>query len=266
MRRKKTSGLILVGIAIAALVVVPKSSATVIPTSGSGVVNLSNLSGTMVAISNACINWDSAAPCVGGTAVEDSVSSSDPTVFTSGSTALDTIKDLTAGGSFPVVDFETVQSPLPGGDVNFDLTGFFVPGAFGNCTSATVGTACNPGGGSPFDFFQSSQNSVVLSFTVDEIAYTGTSASGSTPYTSTFTTQLSGVLPNGMAATIPDILTYIAGGGIVSSTWSSTESPVTAPTATPEPNQLPLLSMVTVLGILSIRRFSGQRDKREALQ
>src|SRR5277367_3245509 len=162
MRRKNTSGLILVAITLASLVVVPKSSATAIPTLGSGVVNLANYPGTMVGISNTCINWNTPLPCTALTQVIDSVSSSD-SVFTSGNNAIDTIKDLVAGETAPIVDFETVQSPLAGGEVHFDFTGFETPGAFGNCASAAVNNGCNPGGGSPFDLFQISADEVVLS-------------------------------------------------------------------------------------------------------
>jgi hypothetical protein len=237
--------------------------ATAIITSGSGVVSLSPLTGTLVGVSNACINWMSTNPCPPGATVQDSVSSLDSSVFTSGSTASDTIKDLLATASFPISLFETIQSPLPGGVVNFDLESFVVPGAFGNCTSGAVGNSCNPGGGSPFDFQQISSNQVEVSFALNMLAYTGTLASGSTPYNGGFNTTLSGTINNiplsmgGIPDTIPNVLNFIAGGGTVTSTWDNQENPVT--TATPEPVSFLLLGSGLVgLSLLGRRKRTRQ--------
>ena len=180
----------------------------------------------------------------------------DPTNFTSGSSALDTIKDLPSGVAVPLVDFETVQSPLAGGEVHFNLTSIVIPGAFGNCASAAVNTQCNIGGGSPFDLFQATANQVEISFTVNMIAYTGTSLSGSNPYEGIFSTTLSGTLPNNQPVTIPNILNFFAAGGTETSTWSAAESPLTA---SPDPQTFLLLGS----GLIGLSMF-GRRLRNRA--
>ena len=161
--------------ALGVLAIAPNASATPIPLGGGAVLNISNLVGTLVGMSNTCINWGYPAACSINTSVQDSVSGSDPAIFTTGSTPLDTIKDLPTGFSVPVVDFETVQSPLPGGVVHFDLTSLVVPGAFGNCSSSAVNNACNPGGGSPFTLIQETPTQVGILLAINANAYTGTS-------------------------------------------------------------------------------------------
>jgi PEP-CTERM motif len=244
-----------VAVVVAGGVFAGVASATSIPLGGGGVLQLSNMTGVLVGVTNTCINWAYPAVCSAATSVQDSVSGSDAAVFTPGSTPQDTIKDLPAGVATPLVDFMTVQSPLAGGIVNFDLESIVIPGAFGDCTSGAVNSTCNPGGGSPFDLFQATANQVTVTFSMDEIAYTGTSASGSTPYVSIFTTQLSGTLPNGMTDTIPNILNYVAGGGAVTATWSGTQSPVPG-TTTPEPGTIFLVGSGLIgLGAIGRRRF-----------
>ncbi|HTP35421.1 MAG TPA: Ig domain-containing protein [Candidatus Acidoferrales bacterium] len=205
--------------------------ATPIPLAGGGVLQINNMVGGLVGISNACINWNSAATCTNPPgSVQDAVSGQDPAVFTVGSTPQDTIKDFPAGVVVPLVDFMTAQSPLPGGLVHFDLISVTIPAipAGNNCTTFALSAVCNPGGGSPFVLFQQTANQIAMSFSVTEEAYTGTSGvnyNTATAYSSIFTTQLSGLLPNGQAVTIPNLLNYIAGGGTVVATWSATAAP-----------------------------------------
>lgn len=247
--------LTLSAIAFTAMAMAPISVlATSIPLGGGGILNLSNMPGTVVGVSSVCINWSGVAgPCVTGS-VQDAVSGTDP-IFVSGSTAADTIKNLPAGVATPLVGFETVQSTLPGGVITFDLTSIVLPGASGNCATDVF---CRPGGPSPFSFTQNSANQVSVSFAVTLLAYTGTSASGTTVYNGVFTTQLSGTLPNGATVTIPNILAFEAGGGNITSTWSATESPV-APATVPEPLSFMLLGSglvgVSVLGRRRYRRW-----------
>jgi hypothetical protein len=219
-------------------------------------MQINNLTGTLVGVSNACINWNSAAPCTNPPgAVQDTVSGQDPSVFTVGT---GTIKDLPAGVVTPLVDFMTAQSPLPGGVVHFDLTSIFIPAlpAGNNCTVFALSAICNPGGGSPFLLTQNSANQVGISFSTVENAYTGTSASGVTVYDSIFTTQFSGNLPNGQTDTIPNILLFIAGGGTVTATWSGTQSPVPP---VPEPLSSVLLGIGLVgVSLLRRRRFRSR--------
>jgi hypothetical protein len=215
--------------ALAAVIATGSLFGTPIPVSNGAILQLSNLQTQLVALNNMCINWGTPAPCQTITGVGDTVSGSDNTVFTVGSGAAngDTILDLPAGVATPLVGFETVQSPLPGGIVTFDLINIVVPAspAVNNCTAFALGAVCSPGGGSPFLLVQTSTIQVSISFSLNAIAYTGSSATGSTPYNAIFTTQLSGTLPNGAAVTIPNILFFIAGGGTITTTWSATESP-----------------------------------------
>jgi hypothetical protein len=216
------------------------------------------MSGTFVGVNNACINWNSGTTCTNPPkSNQDFVSGQDPAVFTNGSTALDTIKDLPAGFVSPLIDFMTAQSPLPGGVVHFDLISMVIPAIppGNNCATFALGAICNPGGGSPFTLVQKNANSVDVSFSTTEQAYTGSSGvnyNAATAYDDIFRTQLVGVLPNGQTVTIPNILTFIDGGGTVTATWLSTASPA-SPVATPEPMSYLLLGS-GLFGILSLGR------------
>lgn len=238
--------------ALGVLAIAPtNASATPIPLGGGAVLNISNLQGTLVGVSNACINWGVPNPCSASTVVGDTVSGSDPAVFTPG-TLGDTIRDLPVGVVLPLTDFETVTGPL--GTVHFDLTAIKTPvtPAGNNCSTFALSAICAPGGGSPFTLFQQSDNQVGISMALSEIAYLGTSTSGFTPYNAIFTTQLSGNLSDGSAATIPHILALIAGGGTISATWSATESPISP---VPEPSEFLLLGSGLVgLGLWKSRR------------
>ena len=256
MQVRHVHRLVLPAIIFTSFAIAPSIFATPIVVADGGVLSVSNLAGTMVGISNACINWGNPAACQQTTGIQDSASSIDTTDFIGGSTPVDTIKDLTAGELLPVVDFQTAQSPLPGGVVNFDLISFVMPGASGNCTLTTAPNLCSLAG-SPFTFLQQTSDQVVISFATTEIAYTGTSASGSTPYQGIFSATLSGVLPNGSTVNIPDILNFIIGGGTVTATWSGTDSPA-SPSAVPEPSQLGFLFGAGLIGIVFLRkRFSS---------
>jgi len=204
--------------------------ATPLPQAGGAVLNISNMTGSLVGLSNVCVNWNSAAPCTNPPfAVQDTISGSDPALFTVGSTAQDTIKSLPAGVVLPLIDFLTVQSPLPGGLVHFDLISVVIPAVplNNNCTVFAVGAICSPGGGSPYILVQASANQVAISFSTTEQAYTGTSGVGynaATAYNGIFTTQISGLLPNGQRVTVPNVLSFMGGGGVLTATWSSTHS------------------------------------------
>ena len=242
-------------LALGVLAIAPsQASATPVPLGGGGVLNISNLVGTLVGVSNSCINWGYPNPCSVNTAVPDSVSGSDPSLFTVGTTG--TIKDLPIGVVLPLVDFQTVIGPL--GVVHFDLTAIQTPAtpAGNNCSTFALSAICAPGGGSPFTLFQQSANQVGISMAMSENAYLNTSGTGTTPYNAIFTTQLSGNLSNGQAVTIPNILSLIGGGGTITATWSATESPLSA---VPEPSQFFLLGSGLVgLGLWKSRQRSAR--------
>jgi hypothetical protein len=164
------------------------------------------------------------------------------TDFLNGSTAGDTIKDIT-GTSFPpptLVSFETVNNgAFVSGPITFDLTQVLVntgPTA-GNCTSNAALNSCTPAN-SPFTFAMDlSGTQLKISFTVFLNAYTGTSASGVSPYRAEFDATLSGNQPvnaalgacSGVADNITSILNCEAMGGTATASWSASESPLASP-------------------------------------
>jgi hypothetical protein len=178
------------------------------------------------------------------------VSGGDTTDFTIPSTG--TIDDIPQNASFPISHFESIPGPL--GTVFFDLTA--VPAAtspVGNdCSSGAVGSVCVPPG-SPFTFVQKTADQVDVSLAAALEAYTGTTATGETPYSAIFSTTLSGRLADGSSVTIPDILNLeFSEHETITSTWSASESPLAA---TPEPS-MALFVGVGLLGIAFLRRRS----------
>jgi hypothetical protein len=223
------------------------ASATAITTSGGGILAIGNLQGTLVGVSQTCINWGYPAACQTTTGIADSVSGIDP-FFLLGP---GTIKDLPLGVALPLVDFQTVQSTL--GLVHFDMTSFIAPVVAGvnNCTTFALGAECAPAG-SPFLLKQSDTNQVGITMNLNEIAYLNTSTTGSTPYKAIFTTQISGVIPGTtIVATIPNILAYLGASASnnITATWSATESPQPIP----EPGQL-LIMGSGLIGLALLKR------------
>jgi len=208
--------------------------ATALPLPDNGVVQFSNLTGALVGVTTVptpCINWSGGSTCAGATHLDEDTSSSND--FTSGATAADTIKDISTLG--PVVLFQTAQAGSAdggsGATVNFDLVSIVLPNGgagFGTCNNA-ANTSCNPAG-SPFTLAEDGSGDVTLSFTALLEAYTGTSASGETPYKEIFTTQFTSALIgtgpcNGLAPSETNILSCEGGGGTIDASWSSTAGP-----------------------------------------
>jgi hypothetical protein len=134
------------------------------------------------------------------------------------------------------------------GVINFDLTSLVIPGApaGNNCTTFAINAICIPNG-SPIVFDQESATQVAISFDTNEIAYFGTSGTGSTPYSGVFSTQVT--------ATIPDLLSTLETGGTVTATWSSTQSPVPTTTSpVPEPSTFAYLLGPGLAGIALLKR------------
>jgi hypothetical protein len=115
---------------------------------------------------------------------------------------------------------------------------------------------------------------LALSFTTNEIGYTGSNATGFTPYIGVFTTQLSGnlaafgcvvagvqtctdtiantlIFEATAAQTIAAGLGAVGQSGTIKSTWSATESPASPTTPTPEPISLVLFGSGLV-GVASL--------------
>ena len=241
--------------------------ATALPIFDSGILDLSNLGGSLVGITaspSLCINWGGGSTCVAGTEHEMTVSGIS-TDFSIGASPTDLIQDLPGLPGPTVVNFEEVLgSGLLGGEtVHFDLTGIPLPNGgagLGNCLSNAPDNVCAPAG-SPFKLSEDDFGSqVTISFSASLNAYTGTSTSGSTPYRAIFSTTYSGTLAgagacSGLVADITNILSCEAAGGTIDSTWSASESPILG-TPTPEPANVALFgSGLLGLGLY----FRGRR-------
>ena len=161
-----------------------------------------------------------------------------------------TIGSLTNGpqtGNVSVPGFinfnQGVASPI-----TFDLT-YIAPGigTVANCSSSAIGAQCTPTG-SPFTLFQLSSNTVLASLNLNGVAYTGSSATGSTPTVGVFSTQ------DVMYGTIPAVIAALQGGGTLTGiTYSA--SFVASPTV-PEPASMLLMGMGLLGAGLVARRKS----------
>jgi hypothetical protein len=164
-----------------------------------------------------------------------------PTFTDAGSVATGAFSGLTSGvynvpvltGTLPVVDFMTFTTGVAT-PINFDLQGFLPPfGTLAGCSSNAVGSACTPAG-SPFTLVQTAPAQVLVELAINGIAYTGTSASGSSPTQAIYTTQLT--VPPDSCATITSCITLLAGGGSVTANYSANFS-----AGVPEPSTLLLM-------------------------
>ena len=150
-----------------------------------------------------------------------------------------TIQSLTNGpttGTVNVPDFITFSNGVAT-PVSFDLT-YIAPGVGtqAGCGSSALGAACTPNG-SPFTLFQLSSNTVIAALQLNGISYTGTSATGSSPTTSVFSTQTA------LNGTLPEVLAQLgSGSGITGITYSASfvaTSPATP--SVPEPASMFLM-------------------------
>jgi hypothetical protein len=197
----------------------------------------------------------------GNVTVQDGTISFAPT-FTNTSGAMETggfagltggtIQSLTGG---PVTGF--LPTPVTGfvnfttgvaAPVIFDLT-YIAPGVGtqADCASSRLGAACTPNG-SPFTLFQISSNTVLVSLQLNGVSYTGSSATGSTPTTSIFSTQTAA---NG---TIPQIIGILQSGGPISGVTYSATFVATPNPIVPEPASMMLMGVGLVVAGLVARR------------
>jgi len=232
------------------------ATAIPIPPDG-GVLSTTALSGTLVGVTTvpACINWGGGSTCVAGVTHQFDVNGSS-TIFSTASSAVDQIKDFSSNPPPDLVDFQTVlgAGALAGQTIHFDLSQVVIPGGFGVCDNS-LNNQCNPAG-SPFVFATDAIGNVKISFSIREKAYTGSSASGFTPYKGVFETTLSGTVKgsgacNGVAVSITNILNCEGLGGTITAGWSSAQSP----DVVPEPWSVALMgSGLLVVGLFGRRR------------
>lgn len=162
-----------------------------------------------------------------------------------------TIQSLTGGpvtGNTSVPGFITFSGGVAA-PITFDLN-YIAPGVgtMAGCSSAAMGSSCTPAG-SPFTLFQLTSNTVVASLQLNGTSYTGSAATGTSPTTGIFTTQM---VANG---TVPEIYqTLLAGGSIAGITYSAS---FVATNPIPEPASLALLGIGLVgAGILARRKVA----------
>jgi hypothetical protein len=138
----------------------------------------------------------------------------------------------------------TFTGAVPG-PITFDLL-TINPGAGSavQCLSNTVGNECTPSGTSGITIFQVTPTQVIISLTGTGIAYTGSSASGSSAAVVSFSSQ------NNIPGTITSILQAVNSPGGFSNSVSATYDTASA---IPEPMTFSMLG-VGLLGLGLLRR------------
>jgi PEP-CTERM motif-containing protein len=137
-----------------------------------------------------------------------------------------------------------------GGPIIFDLQ-TINPGVgnLAGCLSDTVGNRCTPSANSGITITQVSANQVSISLTGSGIAYTGSSATGSTPTVVSFTSQ------NNIPGTITSILLAVNTTGFTNSVSATYDS--TGAATVPEPMTLSMMGFGLLgLGLLRRRKQS----------
>ncbi len=149
-----------------------------------------------------------------------------------------TIQTLTNGPATGAVNTPGFISFSDGvaAPISFDLT-YIAPGVGtqAGCASSSLGSECTPTG-SPFTLFQLSSNTVIAALQLNGISYTGTSATGSTPTTSIFSTQTA------LNGTLPEVISQLSGGGAITGiTYSASFIASTPAPSVPEPASMFLM-------------------------
>jgi hypothetical protein len=139
----------------------------------------------------------------------------DPSLFVFNSTG--TIADIPAPPSV-ISHFLTLPGQQGGATIFFDLTAIVMPTPVA-CPPATTPGVCAVG---DFIFQQNASGSVTVAFTVLARAYTGTAATGFTPYAITFSAPFNGF-------SIAQLITTVANGGTITDAVSFNAAPLPNP-------------------------------------
>ena len=145
-------------------------------------------------------------------------------------------------GPISILDFATFT--VPSGTIFFDLQNIYAgTGTAGNCANNNIGSVCTPTG-SPFTLTQTNTG-VTVTFALSGIAYSGTSASGSSPTGGLFTAQVT------TPGHITEVLAEVAANTLVKQTYSASFTS----TAVPEPATFGLIGTALLgVGLLKFRR------------
>lgn len=163
-----------------------------------------------------------------------------------------TINSLTGGpatGNVNIPNFITFSGGLVA-PITFDLT-FIAPGVgnLAGCASSTPGAQCTPAG-SPFTLIQLTSNTVLASLNLNGVAYTGSSATGSTPTVGVFSTQ------DVVYGTIPAVIAALQGGQTLTGITYSASFVASNTPIVPEPASMFLMGLGLLGAGLIARRKS----------
>jgi hypothetical protein len=262
-RKQKMFSLVLAGVGLLAMTGVASAAALSLSALNPGLLNGGNMSVQVNSGASACINFYNTAPDVcnpGPAAPNDIFTVNAPSdlifgaIGTNGTTH-DFLASNQVGISPPLAGYTGGTSFMTINGIVFDINAILVPNvvacppgsAPGVCSFGdfvftqldfnTSGTAC-PGGISPCGH-------VLVGFSANGIGYTGSSSTGSTPYTFAWSSQFT-------AETTQDLINKATTGAVLDAV-----SFTASPTSVPEPAGF----MLAGLGLLALSAL-GRRVRR----
>jgi len=251
-RKQKMFSLVLAGMGLLAMTGVGSATSLTFSGTNSGILNGGNFSVQVNSGSGACINFYNISPDVcnpGPAAANDNFTVNAPSdaifgpVGTTGTTH-DFLASDQAGIAPPLEGYSGGTGFLSVNGITFDITSILVPNVIA-CPPGSVPGVCSYG---DFVFTQldlnttsgcpagaSSCGHVLVGFSADGIAYTGSSSTGSTPYTFTWSSQFTN-------ETTTDLINEATTGAVIDAVSFTASSEV------PEPAGF----MLAGLGLLAV--------------